>query len=110
MVPRQIIEQIMALASASPQAEICGLIDNTGTIHPIRNVAGRTHSFIFEKRGYFAALKKIADGGRSVTCVYHSHTTGSPDPSQADFGAIKRLKVNYLIVTTTSYRWVPYEP
>lgn len=109
MLPVKVIERVMSLARQSSR-EICGVIDDQGTVYPIRNVSNASNAFIMDKREYFRTLKTIEEVGATIECIYHSHVACPPTPSPADLAAVKRLRKSYLIVNSSTYEWVPYEP
>lgn len=107
---RGCVPLLQQLARRSPHREICGLIDSSGVVHPVRNVSRNPHTFCMERREYLRALTEIRLKQRRVVCVYHSHVGADPTPSPEDRQSLAACRLPGLIVTTTSNRfaWVPY--
>jgi len=102
-----VIVQLQVLAKMSPHKEICGVIAQDFTIHPIKNVAKNAAScFVFDKREYFTLMNTFQKSGNKVLCIYHSHPTGDVEPSKADLEYTKRSGVPQIIVSATKHRLV----
>jgi len=97
------------MLECSPGVEICGIITSDLAIHPIRNVARNPrNNFVFSKREYFTALKEISAQELTILCIYHTHPSGTAEPSQADIDFIRHSQRDALIVSRNDHRWVPY--
>lgn len=105
MVSTEIINHIQQLAAASPQREICGVVDSTGVVHPIPNVSTVPTDFVFSRPGYGKVLKYLQAEGRTITCVYHSHLNGDPTPSAHDCRSMRACGLDYLIVAGTNHSY-----
>ena len=86
------LQQIVAAAAASPDAEICGLLfgsaDVIGHAEPCANVAADpARSFEIDPRRLIAAHKAMRDGGPALIGCYHSHPRGPATPSPRDAAA-----------------------
>jgi proteasome lid subunit RPN8/RPN11 len=88
-----LLARLQALAAASPQAEICGLLlgrapDRVIDACPAANVAETPATrFELDPATLFAALRTERAGGPRVLGHYHSHPSGSPEPSPCDAAA-----------------------
>ena len=80
--------RLLAIAAASLDAEVCGLLvgrDRVEHIIPTANVArDPRRCFEIESEVLFAALRVERAGGDKVLGYYHSHPTGSSTPSATD--------------------------
>jgi proteasome lid subunit RPN8/RPN11 len=83
------LQQIVAAAAVSPDAEICGLLfgsaDAIERAEPCANVAiDPARSFEIDPRALIAAHKAMRDGGPGLIGCYHSHPHGPAAPSPRD--------------------------
>ena len=83
------LQQIVAAAAASPDAEICGLLfgsaDAIEHAEPCANVAADpARSFEIDPRRLIVAHKATRDGGPALVGCYHSHPYGPAVPSPRD--------------------------
>lgn len=106
MVTQEVIKKLQELAGKSLRKEICGLVDEQGSIVPIRNVSSNPDEFVFHKADY----GRFLGSGLKIAYLYHSHLTGCPEPSTPDRASQQKHKFDLLIVTPTSWRYIPYEP
>jgi proteasome lid subunit RPN8/RPN11 len=106
MIPAAALKEIQTRASQSPNREVCGLIDSTGRVYPLRNTALQDHHFQMSKQEYGLAVNTIKAAGNSITCVYHSHINGDATPSAADRLSQQALKIPYLIIAGTTAFWL----
>ncbi|MES2494878.1 MAG: M67 family metallopeptidase [Pseudomonadota bacterium] len=86
------LDEILSTASASPTAEICGLLLGRGAVvtalRPCANVAADPRdSFEVDPAALIAAHRAGRAGGASPIGHYHSHPNGSPYPSERDAAA-----------------------
>lgn len=87
-----VVEQITALAGASPSAEICGLLlgrdDLIERAAPCRNVAAEpARRFEIDPAALIAAHRAMRDGGAQMLGHFHSHPAGRAIPSARDADA-----------------------
>ncbi len=80
---------MQAKASASPDAEICGLLFGTTEridwFEPAPNIAAHPRdSFEIDPQALFAAVRSERLGGPALTGYYHSHPSGAAIPSSRD--------------------------
>lgn len=83
------LQQIIAAAAASPDAEICGLLfgatDAIDRVDPCANVAADpARAFEIDPRRLIAAHKAMRGGGPGLVGCYHSHPHGAAIPSPRD--------------------------
>jgi proteasome lid subunit RPN8/RPN11 len=80
---------ILAEAAASPGAEVCGLLLGRGgrveAVLPARNVAAEpARRFEIDPATLLAAHRQARGGGAPILGCYHSHPSGSAEPSPCD--------------------------
>ena len=88
-ISRTVKRQIFAHCAESSEIEACGLLfgDEARILRatPARNVAENpTDSFEIDSAALFAAIRAERDGGDRLIGHYHSHPTGSAEPSARD--------------------------
>ena len=88
-ISRSLLQDLVALAAASPEAEVCGLLLGTPgrieAILPAANVsADPARRFEIDPATLFAAHRAARDGGPRIVGHYHSHPTGPALPSPCD--------------------------
>ena len=88
-ISSSVLDRIIALAAASQDGEICGLLfgasDAIATAEPCENVADHpAHSFEIDPAALLAAHRRARHGGPAVIGHYHSHPAGNPVPSPRD--------------------------
>ncbi len=98
-----ILKALRALAEASPEREICGLIgrDQGGQcrIYAVANAATEPSSqFLLDARGQIAALREMREQGQELHAIYHSHPHGPAHPSDRDRALAAYPGVRYLII------------
>lgn len=106
---RETIQTLQQMTADSPYKEICGILSGSDIIS-ISNRSPRPNAFVMDRGEYYTHMNILQQSGRPVTAIYHSHTAGSPAPTVEDLQCQQRLKLDFLIVTSTSYRWIPYAP
>ncbi|WP_419825263.1 Mov34/MPN/PAD-1 family protein [Sphingomonas sp.] len=85
-----VLARLHALAAASPEAEICGLLlgaapERIDAAPAAVNVADAPATrFELDPATLFAALRGERAGRARVLGHYHSHPSGTPDPSPCD--------------------------
>ncbi len=102
-LPRPLINQLLAQAQKSPEAEVCGLIGAGGeahTLYPIANIAEQAdHLFAMEPRGQIDAMRTMREAGETLFAIYHSHPHAPAKPSAADLKEAAYPEALYLIVS-----------
>ena len=91
-IPRGLLAAILAGAAAAPDREVCGLLfggaDRIAAAEPCANVAADpARTFEIDPARLLAAHRAERHGGPRLIGHYHSHPSGSAEPSQADAAA-----------------------
>ena len=101
LVPRNLLEALIAQALAEQPLECCGLLsgvreeakaggkpgESVGRVmrrYPLINVAASPREFLANDRTLFEAHKDMRLRGLEMLTVYHSHPTSAPIPSRTD--------------------------
>jgi proteasome lid subunit RPN8/RPN11 len=92
VIPRSIVEAMLAHARAALPAECCGLLagtvsDGIGRVTqhlPLVNALSSPTEYESGPRSMLAAHKAMRAAGTDVLAVYHSHPTSDPIPSRRD--------------------------
>ena len=101
LVPRNILEGLIAQALAEQPLECCGLLagvreeakteekpaEAVGRVvrrYPLVNAAASPREFLSDGRALFDAYKDMRLHSLAVLAVYHSHPTSPPVPSRTD--------------------------
>jgi len=84
-----LIDRIVAVAAASPEAEVCGLlfgsVDRIDAVEPCINVApDPARRFEIDPAALLAAHRRARDGAMMPVGCYHSHPGGIAAPSPRD--------------------------
>lgn len=88
-IKRTLAIDLLALAQASPNAEICGLVSSIDgkpvRIYPVNNVAGNPAChFDMDPQQQIDALRMIREQNETLFAIYHSHPTAPAVPSTED--------------------------
>jgi desampylase len=87
-ISSELHRQLLAMAAASSQAEICGLLVgryNLERIVATRNIAADPRrNFEIDPRALFTAIRNERAGVEKLVGYYHSHPIGPPVPSIRD--------------------------
>ena len=88
VLPRAILEQMIAQARAELPNECCGLLAGRQSgierCFPLVNEAASPVEYLSEPRSMFDAMRAIDRAGLDILAVYHSHPTSEPVPSKKD--------------------------
>lgn len=88
LIPRSILDAVVAHARAELPNECCGLLAGVGgrvTDHfPIRNDLASPTEFLTNARDLLAAMKAARLAGAEVLAFYHSHPASAAVPSRKD--------------------------
>ena len=104
VLPSHLIEQMLAQACASPQAEICGLVTARNG-HPsrciaVRNVAPQPQRlFSMDPQQQIDAMRSMREQGEQLYGIYHSHPQGPAEPSATDLAQAAYPEALYFIVS-----------
>ena len=88
-ISSELLHRLRALADATPDVEVCGLLLGEGhdvrEIAPAANVASSPATrFEIDPSVLIHAHRTAREGGLSVIGCYHSHPTGAARPSAED--------------------------
>ena len=88
-IATELVARILAEAAAAPGVEICGLLLGTSGVieeaRACRNVAADpAHRFEIDPAALIAAHRAERAGGAAILGCYHSHPSGSAEPSRQD--------------------------
>ncbi len=102
-ISRATLVAILAQATAEPDREVCGLLfGDAGRIDealPAGNVApDPARHFEVDPAALFAAIRAERGGGPRLVGHYHSHPSGSTEPSARDAAAARQPGRFWLIV------------
>jgi proteasome lid subunit RPN8/RPN11 len=101
-IPRVIVNRIFGHAQRTAPQECVGILSGTGEHithwHPLTNSLTDTRRFLADPTEQITLFKRLRDEGRTVMALYHSHPTGSTEPSDADLAQSHYPKALYLIV------------
>jgi desampylase len=92
LISSELHQQLLGLAAASPDAEICGILISDGQdINRVRKVlpavniaANPARNFEIDPSTLFDSIRGERAGHGEILGYYHSHPGGPPTPSQRD--------------------------
>jgi proteasome lid subunit RPN8/RPN11 len=114
LLPRILLEEMVAHALSENPNECCGLLagivedgegGKVGRVdrrYPLVNAAASPVEFESDSRNMFAAVKDMRTLGIDVLAVYHSHPASPPVPSRKDLARNYSPDVVNLIVSLTT--------
>ncbi len=94
-MPAEICEALIMLADREAHREICGFIMKDWVIFPIDNVSSRDDHFDMDEQ---QQLHVMMEHRGDIVGLYHSHPSGSFDPSMRDC-AMAPIGMRYWIIT-----------
>lgn len=102
-LPAAVQDQLIALAAADPNEEVCGLIVRSGatfTVLAIANVAAdRTYRYELNPKELIGAFKRLRATGADLHGIYHSHPFSPAQPSATDCREANYPDTPYVIVS-----------
>jgi len=104
MLPRQVVNQMLAHAQRSPDQEVCGLIAAHDGV-PLRcyPVANASHTparrFTMDPAAQIDAMRRMRERGETLFGIYHSHPSTSALPSELDLDEAEYPEALYLIIS-----------
>ncbi len=104
VLPRQLVNQILHQAQASPEVEVCGLIaardGRPARAIPIANVSPHPQRlFAMDPARQIAAQRRMREQGETLFGIYHSHPHSPAEPSVTDLREAGYPEALYLIVS-----------
>lgn len=103
-LPRHLTQQLLHLAQASPDLEICGLIGARDGLpvscYPVANAAAAPASrFQLDAQGQIDAMRSLRERGETLFAIFHSHPTAPAEPSAEDLAQAAYPEALYLIIS-----------
>jgi len=104
-LPRKLTNQLLHLAQASPQQEICGLIGANAfgrpvSCYPVANSAEHPQNrYCMEPGQQIAAMKAMRDKQETLFAIFHSHPETPAIPSATDIAQANYPQTLYLIIS-----------
>ncbi|MGM0594050.1 MAG: Mov34/MPN/PAD-1 family protein [Pseudomonadota bacterium] len=103
-LPRELINQLLAHAQHSPEAEVCGLIgsrdERAFNVYPVDNVATEAdHLFAMDPQQQIEAMRRMREAGEALFAIYHSHPHAPAEPSARDLREAAYPEALYLIIS-----------
>ncbi len=104
ILPRKVINELLARAQHSPEAEVCGLIGQgeagTYSLYPVVNVAiEQDHLFTLDPKGQIDAMRQMREDNETLFAIYHSHPHAPAEPSLRDRQEAAYPEALYLIIS-----------
>jgi proteasome lid subunit RPN8/RPN11 len=92
LIPRPLLDAVLAHARAERPNECCGLLagvieDGVGRVtqhYPVRNDLASPTEYATNARDLLTASKAMREAGTDPLAIYHSHPTSAPVPSRKD--------------------------
>lgn len=104
-LPRKLTHQLLQLAQAEPEQEVCGLVgaDANGlpvSCYPIQNSSETPHNrFSLDASQHIAAMKAMRDKNEHLFAIFHSHPHAPAEPSRLDIEQAQDLNTLHLIIS-----------
>jgi proteasome lid subunit RPN8/RPN11 len=113
IIPRNIIDELIAQAEKDAPDETCGYLLGTITPstgggrgealvtenYPMENIDHSPEHFSFAPRDQFAALKYARSKGLKILANWHSHPASPSRPSQEDLRLANDPAIRYVILS-----------
>lgn len=108
-LPRALAEELLRLAQASADEEICGLIAGVDgearRLFPIANLAAdRARFFELDPKAQIDAMRAMREADQRLVAIYHSHPHGPGTPSAADIERHAYPQALCLIIAPAPWR------
>jgi len=103
-LPRTLVNQLFSLVQGSPTQEVCGLVGGCAGVplrcYPVANVsADAERRFDMDPAGQIRAMREMRERGEDLVAIYHSHPSGSCQPSPIDIAQAAYPEALYLIIS-----------
>lgn len=104
ILPRQLVNQILHQAQASPEVEVCGLIaardGRPQRAIPVTNVSDQPQRlFAMDPARQIDAQRRMREQGETLYGIYHSHPHSPAEPSTTDLEQAGYPEALYIIVS-----------
>jgi proteasome lid subunit RPN8/RPN11 len=103
-LPRTLVSQLFSLVQGSPTQEVCGLVGGRAGVplrcYPVANVSeDAERRFDMDPAEQIRAMRKMRERGEDLVAIYHSHPSGSCQPSPIDIAQAAYPEALYLIIS-----------
>jgi desampylase len=110
-IARAALAQIISVTTADPINEVCGLLFGSPTeirrVAPACNVAPDPRTaFEIDPSALIAAFRNERSGGERLIGHYHSHPSGSAEPSARDLAAAEPGKLWLITAAARARLWL----
>lgn len=103
IIPRAILDDMIAHAREHAPLEACGLLAGVGSgVHKsfrLTNVDARPDHFSLDPKEQFAVVKNIRPFGWEIIAIYHSHPTTPARMSDEDLRFTFTPEMRYVIIS-----------
>jgi proteasome lid subunit RPN8/RPN11 len=103
IVPRALVDELIAHARTEFPNECCGMIAGSGgeavRVHRAANTESSPFMYVMEPREQLRIMEEIDEGGWDLLAIYHSHTRSAAYPSRTDVELAFFPDTLYLIVS-----------
>ncbi len=103
-LPRPLVNQILAHAQSSPDAEVCGLLGGHNNVaqhcYPATNKAtDPMRRYQMDPKEQIDAMRQMRQTGEELIAIYHSHPNAPAEPSIIDIHEADYPGAAYLIIS-----------
>lgn len=104
LLPRPLVNQILAHAQQHHRQEICGLIASSATNElryvPVANTASdQAHQFQMDEKQLVDSMRTFRENHENLLAIVHSHPTSVARPSPLDIAQANYPGAYYLIIS-----------
>ncbi|MGE0080860.1 MAG: Mov34/MPN/PAD-1 family protein [Thiohalomonadaceae bacterium] len=104
VLPRSLVNRLLAHAQQSPEAEVCGLVGARDgepvQVYPVPNAArDPARLFVMEPSAQIRAMAAMRERGETLFAIYHSHPHAPATPSARDLAEAAYPEALYLIIS-----------
>ena len=103
IIPKIIIEELIAQAQKDAPNESCGYLlgtdDNVSENYWMENIDHSSEHFSFAPKDQFAALRYAREHGLKILANWHSHPASPSRPSQEDLRLANDPTIRYAILS-----------
>ena len=104
ILPRPLVNRLLAAAQQAPDEEVCGLISTRAGLpavfYPVTNAAtDKGRLFQLDPQGQITAMRSMRERGEELFAIYHSHPHAPAAPSARDVAESQSPDALHLIVS-----------